>query len=82
LLPVTKKKKKKKKQFNDNNRYATGSEDMDSLAFGSPVIVRHLAFHQDVPPLQITLDDVLSSLNLTNYQVRGVKRVESEESGE
>eukprot|EP00026_Physarum_polycephalum_P009422 Phypoly_transcript_09545.p1 GENE.Phypoly_transcript_09545~~Phypoly_transcript_09545.p1 ORF type:complete len:439 (+),score=62.19 Phypoly_transcript_09545:48-1364(+) len=48
--------------------YATGSEDMDSLAFGSPVIVRHLAFHQDISPLQITLDDVLSSLDLTNEQ--------------
>jgi len=47
--------------------WATGSEDMDSLTFGTTLLVRHLTFSaaRKMPILQISLDKVLAGLNLS-----------------
>ena len=51
--------------------YATGTEDMDSLTFGTPVIVRHLTFSEarKMPIKEIKLSQVLTDLNFTMDQV-------------
>lgn len=50
--------------------YAAGSEDMDTLTFGTPVLLRHLTFSEarKMPILTVKLDKVLSGLNLTMDQ--------------
>jgi hypothetical protein len=52
--------------------YATGSEDMDSLTFGTPVLLRHLTFSEQrkEPILEIHLDKALEELKLTKDEVR------------
>jgi flap endonuclease-1 len=50
--------------------YATGTEDMDALTFGSPVMVRHLTFSEarKLPIIEINLARVLEGLRLTMDQ--------------
>eukprot|EP01100_Stratorugosa_tubuloviscum_P005224 TRINITY_DN2361_c2_g1_i1.p1 TRINITY_DN2361_c2_g1~~TRINITY_DN2361_c2_g1_i1.p1 ORF type:complete len:409 (-),score=191.19 TRINITY_DN2361_c2_g1_i1:53-1279(-) len=50
--------------------WATGSEDMDSLTFGTSILVRHLTFSEarKLPVLEINLDQVLAGLELTMDQ--------------
>ena len=51
--------------------YAAASEDMDTLCFDSPVLLRHLTFsEQRKEPIQeIFLDKVLAGLNMDRKQV-------------
>jgi len=50
--------------------YATGSEDMDSLTFETPVLLRHLTFSEarKMPIKEIHLAKVLQELNFTMDQ--------------
>jgi hypothetical protein len=51
--------------------YGAGSEDMDTLTFNSPVVLRHLTFSEarKMPIDVISLDVVLEGLELTMDQV-------------
>jgi flap endonuclease-1 len=51
--------------------YAAGSEDMDTLTFNSPVVLRHLTFSEarKMPINIISLPDVLTGLELTMDEV-------------
>lgn len=51
--------------------YAAASEDMDTLCFNSPILLRHLTFsEQRKEPIQeIHLDKVLQGLNMDRKQV-------------
>jgi flap endonuclease-1 len=50
--------------------WATGSEDMDSLTLGTPMLIRRLTFSEarKLPILEIQLDRVLEGLKLTMDQ--------------
>eukprot|EP01124_Arcella_intermedia_P035835 TRINITY_DN9229_c0_g1_i5.p1 TRINITY_DN9229_c0_g1~~TRINITY_DN9229_c0_g1_i5.p1 ORF type:complete len:275 (-),score=109.32 TRINITY_DN9229_c0_g1_i5:66-890(-) len=50
--------------------YATGSEDMDTLTCGSPILLRHLTTPEakKIPIMEIHLDKVLTGLGLTMEQ--------------
>lgn len=50
--------------------FATASEDMDSLTFGTPILLRHLTFSEarKMPILEIHHDVALKELNLTQEQ--------------
>ncbi|XP_028139361.1 flap endonuclease 1 isoform X1 [Diabrotica virgifera virgifera] len=50
--------------------YATATEDMDALTFGSKVLVRHMTFSEarKMPIQEIHLDKVLTGLDLTQEQ--------------
>lgn len=50
--------------------YAAGSEDMDTLTFGSPVLLRHLTFSEarKMPIADIQLAPVLEGLGMTMEQ--------------
>lgn len=52
--------------------YAAASEDMDTLCFNTPILLRHLTFsEQRKEPIQeIHLDKVLEGLNMERKQVR------------
>lgn len=52
--------------------FATGSEDMDTLTFGSPVLLRHLTFSEarKMPILEIHVDKMLEGLELSMDEVR------------
>lgn len=52
--------------------YAAASEDMDTLTFDSPILLRHLTFSEQrkEPILEIHLDKVLEGLNMERKQVR------------
>lgn len=52
--------------------YAAASEDMDTLCFNTPILLRHLTFsEQRKEPIQeIRLDKVLEGLNMERPQVR------------
>ncbi|KAG0349079.1 Elongation of fatty acids protein 2, partial [Gamsiella multidivaricata] len=47
--------------------YAAGSEDMDTLTFGSPILLRHLTFSEakKMPISEISLNKTLGGLNFT-----------------
>jgi flap endonuclease-1 len=51
--------------------YATGSEDMDSLTFGTPILLRHLTFSEarKMPIKEINLATALQEMGLTMDQV-------------
>lgn len=51
--------------------YAAGSEDMDTLTFASPVLLRHLTFSEarKMPITEIHLEAVLGGLGLSMDQV-------------
>ena len=46
--------------------FAAGSEDMDTLTFGAPVLLRHLTFAEarKTPISEIRLDKVLEGLDM------------------
>ncbi|KAI8617654.1 PIN domain-like protein [Chytriomyces sp. MP71] len=50
--------------------YAAGSEDMDTLTFGTPVLMRHLTFSEarKMPVMEIALDKVLEGLGMSMDQ--------------
>ncbi|KAJ4463062.1 putative Flap endonuclease 1 [Paratrimastix pyriformis] len=50
--------------------WATGSEDMDSLCFGSPILLRNLTFSEarKLPIREVHLDQVIAGLGLTMPQ--------------
>lgn len=50
--------------------YGAGSEDMDTLSFGSPVLLRHLNFSESrkMPIVEFSLPKVLEGLNFTMDQ--------------
>ncbi|MBW0466196.1 hypothetical protein O181_005911 [Austropuccinia psidii MF-1] len=50
--------------------YAAGSEDMDTLTFGAPLLLRHLTFSEarKLPILTLNLEKVLQGLELTMEQ--------------
>ena len=50
--------------------YATGTEDMDALTFGTPVLIRNLTFSEarKLPIREIHLTRVLQELNFTMEQ--------------
>jgi flap endonuclease-1 len=52
--------------------YAAGTEDMDVVTFGTPVLFRRLtmAASRKLPILEIKLEKVLVELDLTYEQVR------------
>jgi hypothetical protein len=52
--------------------YGAGSEDMDTLTFNSPIVLRHLTFSEarKMPIDVISLDEVLAGLELTMDKVR------------
>lgn len=52
--------------------YGAGSEDMDTLTFGTPILLRHLTFSEarKVPINTVNLDKVLAGLELTMDRVR------------
>lgn len=51
--------------------YATATEDMDALTFGSSVLLRHMTFSEarKMPIQEFYLDKVLTDLELTMDQV-------------
>ncbi|KAJ3282165.1 Elongation of fatty acids protein 2 [Borealophlyctis nickersoniae] len=50
--------------------YAAGSEDMDTLTFGSPILLRHLTFSEQrkMPIAEMHLDKTLEGLGMTQDQ--------------
>lgn len=50
----------------DGLAYAAGSEDMDTLTFGSHILLRHLTFSEarKMPIVEIHLKEILSSLSI------------------
>lgn len=50
--------------------YATGTEDMDALTFGSSVLLRHLTFSEarKMPIREFYLDRILTELELSHYE--------------
>lgn len=50
--------------------FAAGSEDMDTLTFGSPVLLRHLTFSEarKAPILEVNLEKALEGLAMTMDQ--------------
>ncbi|CAL8093724.1 unnamed protein product [Calicophoron daubneyi] len=50
--------------------YAVGTEDMDALAFGAPVLLRHLTFSEarKLPIQEFNLSSILSGLDVTMDQ--------------
>src|SRR6266480_764794 len=53
-----------------NQVYAAASEDMDTLCFESPILLRHLTFSEQrkLPIQEIHLDKTLAGLNMTREQ--------------
>lgn len=51
--------------------YAAGSEDMDTLTFSSPILLRHLTFSEakKMPITEIRLDRALEGLEMSMDQV-------------
>ena len=51
--------------------YATGTEDMDALTFGSNILLRHLTFSEarKMPIKEFYLDRVLNELGLSQEEV-------------
>lgn len=51
--------------------YATATEDMDALTFGSPVLLRHITFSaaRKIPIQEFHLDKVLAGLELNQSEV-------------
>ena len=51
--------------------YAAASEDMDTLTFRTPILLRHLTFSEQrkVPISEIDLEKVLTGLDMSYEQV-------------
>jgi len=54
--------------------YAAGSEDMDTLTFGSPILLKNLTASEQkkLPVTEVNLHKALEELNMPMSQVRGV----------
>jgi hypothetical protein len=52
--------------------YAAGSEDMDTLTFGVPILLKHLTFSEakKMPVHEVNLQKALEGLNMDMEQVR------------
>lgn len=52
--------------------YGVGSEDMDTLTFGSPILLKHLTFSEarKMPVHEVDLKKALEGLNMEMDQVR------------
>lgn len=52
--------------------YATATEDMDALTFGTNILLRHLTFSEarKMPVQEFFYDKVLQGLDFTKEQVR------------
>eukprot|EP00474_Spongospora_subterranea_P008992 CRZ09450.1 hypothetical protein [Spongospora subterranea] len=52
--------------------FATATEDLDALTFGTPILLRYLTFSQarKMPVAEIHLDEVLKGLDITMEQFR------------
>ena len=50
--------------------YGAGSEDMDTLTFGTPILLKHLTFSEQkkMPVHEVTLDKALSGLEMSRDQ--------------
>lgn len=57
--------------------YAAGSEDMDTLTFNSPILLRHLTFSEarKEPILEVRLDAVLEGLEMELPQVNRAHQI-------
>jgi len=57
-----------------NKAFAVGTEDMDALTFGTPVMLRHLhvAESKKMPIAEFNLEKILSGMELTMDQFRDV----------
>lgn len=55
----------------DPQVYAAGSEDMDTLTFHAPILLRHLTFSEakKMPISEIKLDEALKGLDMNMDQV-------------
>lgn len=55
--------------------YATATEDMDALTFGSPVLLRHMTFSEarKMPIQEFQLDSVLNSMEMSKDEVTKLK---------
>lgn len=51
--------------------YATATEDMDALTFGSPVLLRHMTFSEarKMPIQEFQLDSVLETMEMSRNEV-------------
>ena len=51
--------------------YAAASEDMDTLTFNSPILLRHLTFSEQrkIPVSETNLEKVLTGLDMSYEQV-------------
>lgn len=51
--------------------YATATEDMDALTFGSPVLLRHMTFSEarKMPIQEFHLESVLETMKMTRDEV-------------
>ncbi len=47
--------------------YAVASEDMDSLAFGAPILLRGFSSKRE-PITEINYDDILETLQMSHYE--------------
>lgn len=52
--------------------YAAGSEDMDTLTFGTPILLKHLTFSEakKMPVHEVNLKKALEGLGMEMDQVR------------
>lgn len=59
--------------------YAAGSEDMDTLTFGTPVLLKHLTFSEakKMPVHEVNLQKALEGLEMDMDQVRFLRSVKS-----
>lgn len=57
--------------FDVSQVYGAGSEDMDTLTFNSPILLRHLTYSEakKMPISEIRLDKALEGLDMTMSQV-------------
>jgi flap endonuclease-1 len=64
--------------------YAAGSEDMDTLTFNAPLMLRHLTYSEakKAPISEINLKVALEELGMNMEQVRPVDRSVGQLSGE
>lgn len=51
--------------------YATATEDMDALTFGSPVLLRHMTFSEarKMPIQEFQLETVLETMEMSRDEV-------------
>lgn len=51
--------------------YATATEDMDALTFGSPVLLRHMTFSEarKMPIQEFQFDSILESMEMSKDEV-------------